>query len=210
KKKKFISVVSVPYKNPCIDGRTCCISPSRRNVSVGSSVGNPPEASTEHNTAIQTCQTKLKEIKNEVIQEWQTTFDGQSTGRRFREVVKRTRCTIDVKKVKLYGIMMSFPRSVVSTLVQYRSGHTLVGSWFRMCRISEEEVYSYKCNCGDNETIHHIIIDCPIRRHLRQGLRAIPDIMDLSVLFRIKGRGGIHSEHARTYQIQIKNGEKPA
>ncbi|KAA8909723.1 hypothetical protein TRICI_004372 [Trichomonascus ciferrii] len=118
-----------------------------------------------------------KEIKNEVIHEWQTTFDGQSTG-----VVKEARCTIDVKKVKVYGIMKSFPRSAVSTLVQYRSGLALVGSWVRMCRVPEE-VYSYDWGCGDNKIIHHITIeiDFPIREILRLGLTAISDIMDLSV-----------------------------
>ncbi|KAA8916198.1 hypothetical protein TRICI_001689 [Trichomonascus ciferrii] len=50
------------------------------------------------------------------------------------------------------------------------------------CAGYQKKKYSYHCDSGDNETIHHIIIDCPIRKHLGQGLRAISDIMDLSVL----------------------------
>ncbi|KAA8903613.1 hypothetical protein TRICI_005650 [Trichomonascus ciferrii] len=68
----------------------------------------------------------------------------------------------------------------------YRSGNALVGSWCQMCRVPEEEVYSYDCDCGGNETIGHIIIDCPIREHSRHGLRAISDLMDLSVLLDTK------------------------
>ncbi|KAA8914797.1 hypothetical protein TRICI_002831 [Trichomonascus ciferrii] len=81
----------------------------------------------------------------------------------------------------MFDVMKSWPRYVTSNLVQFRRGHALVGGWFKERGIQRDE--GYNCDCGELETIQHIIQQCPKRQ---KKLKKVPRISELSVLLNTK------------------------
>jgi hypothetical protein len=94
----------------------------------------------------------------------QEKYDGSVKGHRFREIAPDTKCTIKLSKLPLAAFLRNSPRLILSKLVQFRSGHELVGPWFRRMDIQSAE---HACACGELESIPHILCYCVLREDIR-------------------------------------------
>ncbi|KAA8917314.1 hypothetical protein TRICI_000530 [Trichomonascus ciferrii] len=97
-----------------------------------------------------------KEVKKYPIDLWQANYSREmETGKKYKQIVKKARCTVYAKRLRLFDVMKTWSRYVISKLVQFRTGHALVGGWFKELGIQRDE--GYNCDCGELETIQHII-----------------------------------------------------
>ena len=67
------------------------------------------------------------------------------------------------------------PRAKQSIIAQCRTGHCPVGAYFARLR----QNYNDRCrHCGESdETIHHVLRECPQLRQLRERLSVEPSLM---------------------------------
>jgi hypothetical protein len=103
-----------------------------------------------------------KEVKKYTIELWQANYSsGVESGKIYRQMVKEAKC-----KLRMFDVMQTWPRYVLSKLVQFRTGHALVGGWFKDRGIQKDE--GYNCGCGQLETINHTIKQYPKREKERK------------------------------------------
>ncbi|KAA8903837.1 hypothetical protein TRICI_005648 [Trichomonascus ciferrii] len=111
---------------------------------------------------------KRKEVKKYPIDLWQANYSRKlESGKKYRQIVK-ARCTVYVKRLRLSDVIKTWSRYVISKLFQFRTGHALVGGWFKERGIQRDE--GYNCDCGELKTVQHIIQQCPKRAEERKKL----------------------------------------
>ena len=126
---------------------------------------------------------KLKSsLYNALQKEWQTDYDIPSETSHYYSIVKR----------ELYGgqypnplksFMNSVPRHTFSKLFQLRTGHGVLGKYFQKRGIKER---SHNCECGQLETVEHILKECPLHPVEREVLRKVSPELDLKILLDTK------------------------
>ena len=79
-----------------------------------------------------TLRQELREKRSTLLEKaeerWQKKYDGSVKGNRFREIAPDAKCTIKLSKLPLAAFLRNSPRLIMSKLVQFRSGHALVGA----------------------------------------------------------------------------------
>ena len=119
-----------------------------------------------------TLRQELREKRSTLLEKaeerWQKKYDGSVKGNMFREIAPDAKCTIKLSKLPLAAFLRNSPRLILSKLVQFRSGHALVGAWFRRMDIQSAE---HACACGELESIPHILCHCVLREDIRYILR---------------------------------------
>ncbi|KAG2000717.1 hypothetical protein GB937_010907, partial [Aspergillus fischeri] len=65
---------------------------------------------------------------------------------------------------RLYG---SLPRNRLYLLTQLRTGHNWLSTYAKAFRFRDDDL----CVCGAQETVTHVIVDCPDLRDIRRELR---------------------------------------
>ena len=66
----------------------------------------------------------------------------------------------------------------LSRVIQLRTGHAALGSYFNRVGVSERN----NCECGQPETVDHLLKDCALCESRRKYLKEISPELDLSVL----------------------------
>ena len=69
---------------------------------------------------------------------WQEQYDNDPKGAWFRQMESRMVCTTTVTQLRLKWTLRDAPRRILSKIVQYRSGHGLVGAWRQRISGGEE------------------------------------------------------------------------
>ena len=100
-------------------------------------------------------------IRDRIRAHWKQEWRTSSKGSHLRRIDK----SLPSKYTRrLYG---SLPRNRAYLLTQLRTGH----SWLSTYRKARGHAEDDKCECGAQETVVHVLVDCPILRTLRQELR---------------------------------------
>jgi hypothetical protein len=96
-------------------------------------------------------------------------------------------CTTSVTQLRLKWTLRDAPRRILRKIVQYRSGHGLVGAWRQ--RISRgEDTEEFNCPCGTLQTIQHILKECVLSETRRHFLREVsPTLVERVLLGTVRG-----------------------
>ncbi|KAA8915795.1 hypothetical protein TRICI_002047 [Trichomonascus ciferrii] len=84
----------------------------------------------------------------------------------------------------MFDVMQFWPEYVTNKLVQFHTGHSLVGGWFKERGIQRDE--GYTCDRGELETIQHITQQCPKGTEERQKLKSVSPNLELPILLNTK------------------------
>ena len=100
-------------------------------------------------------------IRQGIHAQWKNEWNGSSTGAHLRQIddklpAKYTR--------RLYG---SLPRNRAYLFTQLRTGHCWLSTYAKTFRFRDDDL----CVCGERESVHHVLLDCPRLRELRRELR---------------------------------------
>jgi ribonuclease HI len=100
-------------------------------------------------------------IRRNIYAQWEQEWKSSTKGGHLRKVdntlpASRTR--------RLYG---NLPRDRAYLLMQLRSGHNWLSSYRKKVGYSDDD----QCICGAQETVTHVLVDCPDLRELRRELR---------------------------------------
>ena len=120
--------------------------------------------------------------------EWQKDYDKLGELRQYYSSTQR----------ELYGskypnplkfFMKTLPRHTFSKLFQLRTGHGVFGKYFQMRSITERD---HNCECGQLETVEHVLKECPLHPEERAILRKVSPELDPKVLLDTKkGLGAV-------------------
>ena len=120
--------------------------------------------------------------------EWQSDYDTPGETSHYYSIVKR----------ELYGgkypnplksFMSSVSRHTFSKLFQLRTGHGVLGKYFRTRGIDERD---HNCECGQLETVEHVLKECPLHPAERDLLRKVSPELDPKILLDTKkGLGAV-------------------
>ena len=83
----------------------------------------------------------------------------------------------------LKSFMNSVPRHTFSKLFQLRTGHGVLGKYFQKRGIKER---SHNCECGQLETVEHILKGCPLHPAERDLLRKVSPELDPKIFLDTK------------------------
>jgi len=132
---------------------------------------------------------KLKSSLHAALRnEWQSDYDTPGETSYYYSIVKR----------ELYGgkypnplksFMSSVSRHTFSKFFQFRTGHGVLGKYFRTRGIDEQD---HNCECGQLETVEHVLKECPLHPAERDLLRNVSLELDPKILFDTKkGLGAV-------------------
>ena len=120
--------------------------------------------------------------------EWQSDYDTPGETSHYYSIVKK----------ELYGgkypnplksFMSSVSRHTFSKLFQLRTGHGVLGKYFRTRGIDERD---HNCECGQLETVEHVLKECPLHPAERDLLRKVSPELDPKILLDTKkGLGAV-------------------
>ena len=120
--------------------------------------------------------------------EWQSDYDTPGETSHYYSIVKK----------ELYGgkypnplksFMSSVSRHTFSKLFQLRTGHGVLGKYFRTRGIDERD---HNCECGQLETVEHVLKECPLHPAARDLLGKVPPELDPKILLDTKkGLGAV-------------------
>jgi hypothetical protein len=100
-------------------------------------------------------------IRQGIHAQWKNEWNGSSTGAHLRQIDD----TLPAKYTRwLYG---SLPRNRAYLLTQLRTGHCWLSTYAKAFRFRDDDL----CVCGERESVHHVLSDCPRLRELRRELR---------------------------------------
>jgi hypothetical protein len=89
----------------------------------------------------------------------------------------------------LKSFISTVPCHTLSKLFQLRTGHGVLGKYFKMRYINEQNYY---CECGQLETVGHVLEECPLHSAERDYLRKVSPELDPKILLDIKkGLGAV-------------------
>ena len=120
--------------------------------------------------------------------EWQLDYETQGDLRQYYSITQRE---LYGKKYPnpLKSFMSTVPRHTLSKLFQLRTGHGVLGNYFQRLGISERNHY---CECGQLETVEHILKECPLYPAERDYLRKVsPELEPRILLDTKKGLGAV-------------------
>jgi hypothetical protein len=100
-------------------------------------------------------------IRNGIHAQWEQEWKTSTKGSHLRSIDNTLPSTYTRR---LYG---SLPRSRGYLLTQLRTGHCWLSSYRKARGFTEDD----ECVCGAQETVVHVLVDCPKLRTLRQELR---------------------------------------
>ncbi|ANB14594.1 polyprotein of L1-like non-LTR retrotransposon Zorro 3 [Sugiyamaella lignohabitans] len=119
-----------------------------------------------------------KEIRSQCYQKWEIEYTQSPKGAFYRSfTAPRLYSTKHANALRPF--LYESPRGELSKLVQLRTGMGAMGSFFQRFRISNRR---YDCRCGVEETVEHILRDCPLTEEHRQILREASRELDLPSL----------------------------
>ena len=120
--------------------------------------------------------------------EWQSDYDTPGETSHYYSIVKK----------ELYGgkypnplksFMSSVSRHTFSKLFQLRTGHGVLGKYFRTRGIDERD---HNCECGQLETVEHVLKECPLHPAERDLLKKVSPELDPKILLDTKkGLGAV-------------------
>jgi hypothetical protein len=117
-----------------------------------------------------TLRQELREKRSTLLEKaeerWQKKYDGSVKGNRFREIAPDAKYTIKLSKLPLAAFLRNSPRLILSKLVQFRSGHALMGAWF----LKHGHPICGTC-LRELESISHILCHCVLREDIRYILQ---------------------------------------
>ncbi|KAI3093180.1 hypothetical protein CBS147333_10127 [Penicillium roqueforti] len=100
-------------------------------------------------------------IRQGIHAQWKKEWNESSTGAYLRQIDD----TLPAKYTRrLYG---SLPRNRAYLLTQLRTGHCWLSTYAKTFRFRDDDL----CVCGERESVHHVLLDCPRLRELRRELR---------------------------------------
>jgi hypothetical protein len=114
--------------------------------------------------------------------EWQLDYETPGDLRQYYSTTKR----------ELYGgmypnplksFMSTVPRHTLSKLFQLRTDHGALGEYFQVRCISERNHY---CECGQLETVEHVLKECPLHSAERDYLRKVSPELNPKILLDTK------------------------
>ena len=89
----------------------------------------------------------------------------------------------------LKSFMSSVSRHSFSKLFQRRTGHGVLGKYFRTKSIDER---NHNCECGQLETVEHVLKECPLHPAERDLLRKVSPELDPKIFLDTKkGLGAV-------------------
>ncbi|VVT44411.1 uncharacterized protein SAPINGB_P000407 [Magnusiomyces paraingens] len=118
-------------------------------------------------------------LKKQAMEEWQEMYWNSSKDLWYHNITVESKCTDNLSKMVTGVIMKKDSRRILSNITQFRTGHGNFGAWFKKFGIEKD---SYNCKCGELETVHHILVECPLLEEERKGLKRISPEMDMSTL----------------------------
>jgi hypothetical protein len=80
-------------------------------------------------------------------------------------------------QLRLKWTLRDAPRRILSKIVQYLSGHGLVGAWLQRI-VRGEGTEEFHCPCGTLQTIQHILKECVLCETRMQFLRGTSPAVD--------------------------------
>jgi hypothetical protein len=111
---------------------------------------------------------------------WQEQYNNDPKGAWFRQMEPKMVRSTSVTKLRLKWTLRDALRRILSKIVQYRSGHGLVGVWRE--RISRgEDTEEFNCPCGA-QTIQYIFKECVLSETRRHFLREVSPTLEERVL----------------------------
>ncbi|VVT49127.1 uncharacterized protein SAPINGB_P002117 [Magnusiomyces paraingens] len=119
-------------------------------------------------------------LKKQAMEEWQEMYWNSSKDLWYHNITVESKCTDNLSKMVTGVIMKKDSRRILSNITQFRTGYGNFGAWFKKFGIEKD---SYNCKCGELETVHHILVECPLLEEERKGLKRISPEMDMSTLF---------------------------
>ncbi|KAJ5183270.1 hypothetical protein N7492_000886 [Penicillium capsulatum] len=100
-------------------------------------------------------------IRGNIAAQWEQEWKSSTKGGHLRKVDSNLPATYTRK---LYG---SLPRNRAYLLMQLRSGHNWLSTYAKTRGFRDDD----QCMCGAQETVVHVLVDCPSLRELRRELR---------------------------------------
>jgi len=88
----------------------------------------------------------------------------------------------------LKPFMSIVSRHIFRKLFQLRTGHGVLGKYFRTRGIDERD---HNCECGQRETVEHVLKECPLHPAERDLLRNISPELDPRILLDTKKGLGV-------------------
>ncbi|VVT49717.1 uncharacterized protein SAPINGB_P002408 [Magnusiomyces paraingens] len=163
-------------------------------------------------------------LKKQAMEEWQEMYWNSSKDLWYHNITVESKCTDNLSKMVTGVIMKKDSRRILSNITQFHTGHGNFGAWFKKKKFGIEKD-SYNCKCGELETVHHILVECPLLEEERKGLKRISPEMDITnidlvygsvdLLHRISFSGvdeNTLSDHSIVewdiYMSQSKNGDE--
>jgi ribonuclease HI len=100
-------------------------------------------------------------IRKKILNEWKEEWTKSTKGGHLRQIDKNLP---SIRTRRLYG---SLPRNRAYLLTQLRTGHSWLATYGKLHRFRDDD----RCICGAQETVVHVLVDCPKLRDLRRELR---------------------------------------
>ena len=120
--------------------------------------------------------------------EWQKDYDELGELRQYYSCTQRELYNSKYPN-PLEPFMRTVPRHTFSKLFQLRTGHGALGKYFQTRCITERD---YNCECGQLETVEHVLKECPLHPVERSFLSKVSPELDLRVLLDTKkGLGAV-------------------
>ncbi|KAF7118717.1 hypothetical protein CNMCM5793_008337 [Aspergillus hiratsukae] len=101
-------------------------------------------------------------LRCNILNQWEQEWKSSNKGGHLRKVDGTLPATYTRR---LYG---SLPRNRAYLLTQLRTGHNWLSTYARTFGFREDD----KCACGAQETVTHVLVDCPNLRDIRRKLRS--------------------------------------
>ena len=100
-------------------------------------------------------------IRDNIHAQWEQEWQSSTKGGHLRRIDNTLPAT---HTRRLYG---SLPRNRAYLLTQLRTGHNWLSTYAKAYRFRDDD----QCACGAQETVTHVLVDCPHLRELRRELR---------------------------------------
>jgi ribonuclease HI len=101
-------------------------------------------------------------LRCNILNQWEQEWKSSNKGSHLRKVNSTLPATYTRR---LYG---SLPRNRAYLLTQLRTGHNWLSTYAKTFGFHNDD----KCACGAQETVTHILVDCPNLRDIRKKLRS--------------------------------------
>lgn len=100
-------------------------------------------------------------LRGNILNQWEQEWRSSNKGGHLRKIDSTLPATYTRR---LYG---NLPRNQVYLLTQLRTGHSWLSTYAKAFRFRDDD----RCVCGAQETVTHVLVDCPDLRDIRRELR---------------------------------------